>query len=177
MSEKHISIRPLEEKEFTTFVEFQTEAMVNAGEEYSSDYESYQALSMLDKEQLFEKLLNYPFEFVFGAFDETGRLIGMAGFTTRFNRPKQRHKGYLWGIYVSSEYRGMGIASQLVQDILTVAKEDAGCEQILARVSSTNSDGQQLLQKNGFLQYGQELRAFKLDNGTYVDETLMVCML
>src|SRR5579872_5292917 len=45
--------------------------------------------------------------FVIGAVDE-GRLIGMAGFY-RETRPKLRHKGHVWGVFVLPAYRGSGV--------------------------------------------------------------------
>ncbi len=172
-----ISIRPVEENEFNDFVEFQTEALFNTPEIYGSDYESYRALSILNKEQLFERILNYPFDFVLGAFTEQDAMVGMAGFSIQTNLPKQRHKGYIWSVYVSTNYRGKGLATNLIEDVLEIAKEDAGCEQVLVRVASSNLDGQALYRKLGFIQYGAEVRALKLGPDNYIDELLMIRLL
>src|SRR5579859_3017473 len=45
--------------------------------------------------------------FVMGAFDN-GTLVGMAGFY-REQIAKKRHKGWVWGVFVSPTYRGKSI--------------------------------------------------------------------
>lgn len=171
---QEISIRPLHENEFSVFVDFQSEALFNTPEIYGSDYESYKAMSILDKEQAFEKLLDYPFNYVMGAFDVSGSMIGMAGFSVRHKIPKQSHKGYIWSVYVSDQFRSKGIATRLVEDVMEAAKVDAGVEQFLVSIAATNLGGQQLYRKLGFIQYGAEVRALKLGENDYVDEILMV---
>src|SRR5215469_2979971 len=45
--------------------------------------------------------------FIFGAFDGE-RLVAMCGFF-REQRDKRRHKGTVWGVYVTPDYRGRGV--------------------------------------------------------------------
>lgn len=166
-------IQPFEEDHFSSFVDFRKEALLNAPESFGSDFESYNSMSLLDKEQLFEKLLNYPFNFALGAFTPEQQIVGMAGFSCRHHLRKQRHKGYIWGMYVSQQYRGLGIATKLLEYLLTSAREDAGCENVLLSVSSKNLPAYNLYKKLNFFEYGTEYRALKLDEG-YVDEILMM---
>lgn len=167
------TILPFEETHFSLFVDFRKEALLKAPESFGSDYESYNSLSLLDKEQLFEKLLNYPFNFALGAFHTSGRIIGMAGFSSKYHQKKQRHKGYIWGMYVSESYRRDGVASSLLHSLLISAKEDTGCEQVLLSVSSKNIPAYHLYKKLNFFEYGTEYRALKLED-EYVDEILMM---
>lgn len=166
-------IRPFEENHFAAFVNFRKEALLNAPESFGSDYESYNSLSLLDKEQLFEKLLNYPFNYALGTFDSNDQIVGMAGFSCNHFLKKQRHKGYIWGMYVAENYRRLGVAYQLLQYLLTSAQQDAGCEHILLSVSSKNIPAFHLYKKLNFFEYGTEYRALKLEDG-YVDEILMM---
>lgn len=166
-------IRPFEEAHFSAFVNFRKEALLNAPESFGSDYESYSSLSLLDKEQLFEKLLNYPFSYALGSFDSEGQIVGMAGFSCSHLLKKQRHKGHVWGMYVAQEYRRLGVAYQLLQYLLISAREDAGCEHVLLSVSSKNIPAYHLYKKLNFFEYGTEYRALKLED-EYVDEILMM---
>lgn len=168
-----VFIQPFEEAHFSTFVNFRKEALLSAPESFGSDYESYNSLSLLDKEQLFEKLLNYPFNFALGAFLSSGTIVGMAGFSCRHLHRKQRHKGHIWGMYVSEAHRGQGIATKLIEYLLRSAKEDAGCEHVLLSVSSKNLPAYHLYKKLNFFEYGTEYRALKLEE-EYVDEILMM---
>jgi ribosomal protein S18 acetylase RimI-like enzyme len=169
-----ILFRPLEEPDFAAFVDIRKEAFKNEPEAFGSDYTSYNATPLLDKEHFFEKVINYPFSYVIGAFDAE-ELVGIAGFTCH-SAVKRRHKGVLWGMYVRPEYRHRGIAQQLADIIMLSAKEDARCEQILITVSPPGSLAHRFYEKLGFILYGVEYRALKLED-EYVDEVLMMRVL
>jgi ribosomal protein S18 acetylase RimI-like enzyme len=170
-----VHIRPLEERDFEQFMKLQQEALRLAPEAFGSDYESYQALSLLDKEQQFEALLHYPYNYLLGAFAD-GELVGMVGFSCEHTKPKLRHKGRIWGMYVTPKYRGLGLGERLLRHLLTAAKEDTRCEQVHLSVATTNQAAYGLYLKMGFLRYGTEYRALKIED-TYVDEHLMMRLL
>ena len=165
-------IRPLEEHDFEEFSRLQQEALQVAPEAFGSGYESYRALSLLDREQQFEAPLNSPYNWVLGVF-VGGNPVGMAGFSCEHTKPKLRHKGRGWGMYVTPAFRGRGLGEQLLQYVLKVAKEDAGCEQVLLLVAIANQASYGLYLKAGSLRYGTESRALKFREA-YVDEHLMV---
>ena len=54
-----------------------------------------------------------------GAFYDS-RLIGMAGFY-REKGLKSRHKGRVWGVYVTPEARGGGIGRKMMQALLVLS--------------------------------------------------------
>jgi ribosomal protein S18 acetylase RimI-like enzyme len=109
---------------------------------------------------------------VFGAYD-AGRIIGMVGFA-REDGPKDRHKGYVWGMYVRPEAQGQGVGAALLQALLAAA---AGVvEQVKLMVVADNAGAIALYRKLGFVTYGVEPRALKTEAG-YFDEMLMVRML
>jgi ribosomal protein S18 acetylase RimI-like enzyme len=111
--------------------------------------------------------------FVVGAFED-GNLIGTAGFFRRPNN-KERHKGHVWGVYVSPSQRGKGVGKALMQEIIRRARQLAGLEQITL-VASAKLPAQKLYQSVGFESYGLERRSLKI--GTeYVDDVLMVLWL
>ncbi len=171
---KGIHIRPIEENDFEEFVRLRSEALKTAPESFGSDYEHYNNLSPFDKEHAFSRLLNYPFNFALGAFDNENRILGLAGFSSRHYNKKQRHKGYLWGIYVSESCRGKGIATQLVETMFEIAREETFCEHIRLTVASDNEQAISLYTNLGFIKYGTEHRALKLDENTYIDEILLM---
>jgi len=111
---------------------------------------------------------------VLGAFDDhdSAVLIGMVGFR-REQPAKSRHKGAIWGMYVPNEARGRGIGRALLERAIAEARTQAGLEQITLAVVSTNAAARQLYLSLGFVVYGVESRALKVD-GRYLDEDLMV---
>src|SRR5438128_2370001 len=64
-----------------------------------------------------------------GAFDG-GNLIGIATFI-RETGLKERHKGRLYGFYLTTSQRGKGVGRALVAAIIESVKQDSSLEQIL----------------------------------------------
>lgn len=111
--------------------------------------------------------------FVLGSF-ENGKLMGTAGFFRRKNH-KEHHKGHVWGVYVSPEQRGKGVARALMQEIIRRAREIQGIEQITL-VASAGLPAQRLYESVGFKSYGIEPHSLKIEN-RYMDDVLMVLWL
>lgn len=111
--------------------------------------------------------------FVLGSF-ENGKLMGTAGFFRRKNN-KERHKGHVWGVYVSPDQRGKGAGKALMQEIIRRAREIEGIEQITL-VASASFPAQKLYEAVGFKSYGIEPHSLKIGS-RYVDDVLMVLWL
>jgi ribosomal protein S18 acetylase RimI-like enzyme len=173
-----IYIRPLEETDINSFLSLHSEALLNSPEAFGSDYESYQSLSILELEDVVDKISEYPHNYVAAAFTkDDDEVVGMTGFSMRKNKSKQQHKGYIWGMYVSQRYRNHGLGQQLIEFIIRNAQEETMCEHVLLNVASSNKEAYNLYTKLGFIQYGTEIRALKLGEDRYVDEILMLKML
>jgi ribosomal protein S18 acetylase RimI-like enzyme len=109
-----------------------------------------------------------------GAFLE-GELVGMATLV-RQSGEKERHKANVFAVYVTERARRQGISRALLGGLLAHAREVSGLEQVLISVSVTQDAAQALYASLGFVVYGLEPRALKVD-GEYVDEQHMVLML
>jgi predicted GNAT family N-acyltransferase len=109
--------------------------------------------------------------FTLGAFD-SGRLIGTATFV-RETGVKERHKGNVFGVYVTAGKRRGKVGHKLVAEVLSMAKEDPSLEQIHLSVATCQEAARQLYRQFGFANYGTEPRALKI--GTrYIDEDHMI---
>jgi ribosomal protein S18 acetylase RimI-like enzyme len=108
--------------------------------------------------------------FVFGAFDGEN-LVGMTGFYLEKER-KLRHKGVIWGVFVSPELRKSGIAHKLMGSVIQSAKELSGVRCILLKVVSTRTAAKRLYEGLGFRSFGTEPRSLQVD-GHYFDEEHM----
>lgn len=108
---------------------------------------------------------------IFGAHNESGQLIGMAGIMRETGR-KMRHKAFIWGMYVTPEARGQGVGEALLGATLAIARAWP-VEQVTLMVVTANEGARRLYERLGFAVYGTEPRALRLDD-RYLDEHLMV---
>jgi ribosomal protein S18 acetylase RimI-like enzyme len=109
--------------------------------------------------------------FTLGAFED-GKLAGMATFV-RDTGVKDRHKGRIYGVYVSTAHRGKGIGRALIGELIERVTRDSTVEQILLAVGTVQTAAKQLYSSFGFEVYGTEPRGLKVGS-TYVDEDHMV---
>ena len=81
-----------------------------------------------------------------------GRVVGSAcgqvfsGLSPAVLEPHYRRKGYIWGVYVGPDYRGLGIAQALTQAVIGHL-QSAGCTQVHLHASPA---GRPVYEKMGF---------------------------
>jgi len=102
-----------------------------------------------------------PDDFVLGAFDEDGRLTGSIGLSVEA-RQKQRHKGFVFGMYVAPESAAQGIGRALLGACIERAQRIAGLEQLGLTVTASNLRAVRLYELAGFKAFGIEERAIKV---------------
>ena len=112
--------------------------------------------------------------FTIGAYAKN-TLAGVVSFA-REEKEKLRHKGLLFTMYVSKEFRGNGIAKQLLGEAIKRVKAISGIEQINLIVISDNVRAKRLYEKFGFEKFGTEQNSIKW-NDKYFSEDLMVLQL
>lgn len=102
--------------------------------------------------------------------EHENRLIGMTGIS-RGSSPKTRHGAWIWGVYVSGEWRGLHIAEEIIRSCLAWARAR---DIVLAKlgVVTVNAPAIRCYERCGFKTYGTEPRAV-LYEGKYYDEYLM----
>jgi ribosomal protein S18 acetylase RimI-like enzyme len=92
--------------------------------------------------------------FVFGAF-EGEKLVGMTGFYLE-KQMKLRHKGHIWGVYVSPSLRGTGLGRELMTAAIESARKLRGIRCILLTVVSDNAGARRFYESLGFRTFGTE---------------------
>jgi RimJ/RimL family protein N-acetyltransferase len=112
--------------------------------------------------------------FVLGAFF-AGQLQGTLGFM-RNQRVKLRHKGTVWGVYVSPAFRGRGAGRALLNALLQRAKAVEGLKQVQLGVAAGNPAARGLYESCGFEMFGEERESLFV-NGEWFDELHMVLRL
>ncbi len=167
-----LTVRPLEIDDFSYFLQIQRDALLQSPEVFGSDYEWFESLSILSKEQRYEKYMNFPYQFILGAVDEFGNIAGMIGYSSA-DSSKTKHKSTLWGLFVRPDFRGKGLATILVQSVIETARDLLDVEQVQLAVSTQNQASYGLYLRLGFTVFGTELHAMKIGD-SYVDEYHMV---
>lgn len=103
------------------------------------------------------------------------KVVGEFGVTQVWPHIKFRHRAVM-GISVRKEYWGCGLGSYLMQLAIDQTRIN-GFEQLELGVCSDNARAIHLYEKFGFERCGTMPHAFKLKDGTYRDEIMMVKML
>ena len=88
---------------------------------------------------------------------------------------KYRHRAE-FSIAILEQHWGKGIGTELLKVSIQAAKK-AGFLQIELEVVVTNPRAFHVYEKFGFIHYGKRPRAFKLKDGSFVDENLMMLIL
>ncbi|MWV44306.1 GNAT family N-acetyltransferase [Paenibacillus sp. HJL G12] len=167
-----IHIRNIQRAQAGDFWRLRLEALQSHPEAFGASYEDQVNTPMNEVEW---KINNELDNYILGAFSENNELMGMAGFR-REQGVKVRHKGMIWGVYVSPEHRGLGIARMLMQEILRRGSEIEGLQQIQLTVVTVNHAAAELYKRLGFVTYGIEKDAL-IYQGQVYDEELMAYFL
>lgn len=121
-----MDIRILAPEDAAEWLRLRLEALRGDPEAFSASLEEYESLSA---EEVKKRLWSSPDAFVVGAFADA-RMIGMAGFY-RDKGSKTRHKGRVWGVYVTPEHRGQGIGRRMMRMLLDHGIAVKGIQQVL----------------------------------------------
>ena len=105
---------------------------------------------------------------LFGAFD-AGVLGGCAGLHV-YPGIKQRHKGQLWGVYVTPSWHRRGVGAALVRTVIEHARAHVAILQL--HVLFENAAARALYRRLGFVPYGIERRALRHEGKDYDDELM-----
>lgn len=150
-------------------------------------YKNFLAFGLINDEDNFritpDDELNSPFptkdkkdSFTLGAYKNKA-LAGIVSFTRDGeNREKLRHKGILFRMYISKDFRGQGIAKELIKILIDRVKTISDIEQINLTVISNNANAKRLYEGFGFVTFGSEPNAIKW-KGKYFTEDQMVLRL
>ncbi|WP_309122615.1 GNAT family N-acetyltransferase [Paenibacillus sp.] len=159
----------LEASDAAAYRNLRLEALLTNPEAFGSTYEREAEFPL---ETVMERLQPTGNRFTLGVFLEDDSLIAIATFV-RETGTKTAHKGNVFGMYVSPAHRGNGVGKTLMTELLRLAGEREGLEQINLTVVSDNIPAKKMYEGLGFEVFGIERNALKY-NGLSFDEDWMV---
>lgn len=167
-----ITLRQVTKADADEFWKLRLEGLLTHPEAFSASYEES---IMVTAEGVQERIGASEDQFIIGAFHQEDGLVGVAGFR-REKTLKLKHKGSIWGVYVTEAYRKQGIAKQIMQSIIHRAEQLEGLRLILLTTGVTNVASKKLYHSLGFKTFGVEPQSMYV-NGTFWDEEFMVLAL
>ncbi|MCF2946002.1 GNAT family N-acetyltransferase [Paenibacillus tarimensis] len=161
-------IKEIKQEDVELYWKLRLEALKTNPEAFGATYEDSVKTPI---SEVVKRIQNESDNYILMAFTERDQAAGMVGFR-REQGIKLKHKGMIWGVYVSPEYRGKGIAKELLKEVINRGKEIEGLKQINLGAVTTNQAAIDLYKKLGFETYGIEKNALEYRDQGY-DEELM----
>jgi|SRR5208283_296461 len=156
------TIRPLTAADLPAFRAVRLDALRLHPRAYGSSYEEEIDYTLDD----FAARWPVPPGVMLGGF-VADRLVGIAGLQV-MPRVKQRHKGFIYTVYVDQAFRGLG----LVEAAIAAARQ-AKLRLVWLGVALGNDGARRIYDRLGFRTFGIEPRGLLVD-GEFVDEELMM---
>ena len=107
-----------------------------------------------------------PEKFVLGAFAADNKLVGSVGLAVE-ERLKERHKGFVFGMFVAPEAGAAGVGRALLADCIERARRVSGLEVLTLTVTSSNVRALRFYEAAGFRAFGVEEHAIKVAGRYY----------
>lgn len=166
------SIRPMQKSEAEAYRSLRLQALKTNPEAFGSSYEESIELPL---EAFAQRIPEPDSEDLIMVVVAENHLLGMIGFL-REKHLKQRHAGFIWGVYLAPEARGKGLGHKMMEQIMTHARKLEGLRKIELAVITTNPPALKLYQAFGFEIWGTQPEALKVDDSFY-DQYHMICHL
>jgi ribosomal protein S18 acetylase RimI-like enzyme len=99
-------------------------------------------------------------------------LVAMGG-VKRFESVKEKHKAWIWGMYVYPDFRRRGLGRKIMEALLASAAALDGLALVKISVESSNVAAKKLYVNFGFRSFGTEPKALLVE-GEFRDEDHLV---
>jgi ribosomal protein S18 acetylase RimI-like enzyme len=167
-----VTIRMLGPADAAAFKSLRLRGLRESPEAFGSTYEEEADRPI---EEAGERLARGPDDAVYGAVDDDGALVGVAGLHRPGNR-KGRHRAGIWGMYVAPEARGHGLGRALLQALADHARTLDGVHRLELGVTTTNTPARELYRAFGFVTYGIQPDAYRADGVSWDSELMTLAL-
>ncbi len=161
-------LRRLDASDAVAFRALRLDGLRDMPTAFGSSFEEEQGRSV---EQVQAHLTGSGERVFFGCF-RARNLIGVVS-VGREQGAKECHVGFVRGMIVAPEARGIGVGRALLDAALRQAFAWPGVEQLVLSVTASNAAAVQLYRSAGFVEVGRMPRALQID-GDYFDELIML---
>jgi len=162
--DNNISIRAAQEAELEQFFALRLEALNDTPTAFGQSVQGH----LDSKDTFFKRFVEQrdsKMGMMFGAWDGD-TLLGMAG-VVRNDRDKTKHRGFIWGVYVSPNGRRRGAARRMMDAAIEYLNSFDDVEDVNLAVTAGNDGAFELYQSMGFHHYATDPRFYKIDNIYY----------
>lgn len=159
-----MKVRKLTAEDYLLYKTIRLESLLKDPNAFGSTYE----YDSVQADNYWQNTLNSYH--IFGLFDDE-KIIGCVGLEIP-TMERFKHTAKLWGMYVSEEYRGKGLAFKLIEELVNYAKSNE-ILQIHLSCMKVNEIAINFYNKLGFQLYGIMPKAVKI-GGEYFDDCLMI---
>jgi ribosomal protein S18 acetylase RimI-like enzyme len=164
-----MTIRPLKPADVALFRRLRLFGLQESPTAFGSSYKQAKKIPL--KEHAKRLNLTRSEGVVVGAF-EKNQLVGIGGLL-RHDGIKERHKAFVWGMYVQPEFRKRGIGRAILNRLVATAVSIKGLIIVKLAVESSNIPAKKLYESFGFRIIGREPKALCVD-GVFFDEDFMI---
>jgi len=163
-----LEIKKLTSKDLPEFIRLRSEGLQLSPEAFGESLVEYTKKSFEEHLHNFPKTFN---NFIIGAF-ENETLVGVVGFFQKRSE-KMKHKGAIWGMYVTPSRRGKGLGKKILNTAIEQGILIDEILQVELAVISTNLAARKLYESVGFESFGTEKRAICVDSVFYDEEHMV----
>ena len=167
-----MEFRQLVAEDASAYWELRLEALQNSPEAFGASYE--EAIQRDNPIERVKDNFKVKGNYTFGAFEQH-TLIGVVTLLQE-SALKMRHRANIFAMYISPTARGKGIGKALMEMAIEQAKENQEIEKINLSVVSSNKAAKNLYIQLGFIVFGTEEKALKVED-TYYEEQHMSLIL
>jgi ribosomal protein S18 acetylase RimI-like enzyme len=161
-----IRYEELTEKDAAIYRKLRLEALLKNPKAFASEYAIEKDLSVAD----YAGRLSRGHAITVGAFD-ADQLVGVVTLVKE-TLPKMQHRATLEAVYVTPDYRRMGISRKMIEKLMEIAREEGIVKKFYLYVMAANERAIQAYKNMGFEIYGEDREAMR-EGDAYVDEYMM----
>ena len=167
-----MEFRQLVAEDASAYWELRLEALQNSPEAFGTSHE--EAIQRDNPIERVKDNFKVKGNYTFGAFEQH-TLIGVVTLLQE-SALKMRHRANIFAMYISPTARGKGIGKALMEMAIEQAKESQEIEKINLSVVSSHKAAKNLYLQLGFIVFGTEEKALKVED-TYYEEQHMSLIL